>query len=373
MFITENQNFGDSVLFLMAARTSLSNIIDEHNTENAPELISFIQNEASDYQVMNLLLCGKLPEEKYNLVEEAMLFSHLKESMLMNKDFVTEMVGEEIFDNVLNEVDSLYMATSTTRPVLEFAAQTDPTIAIACMITENPAGDALMAKNLKAKIMNLASDARDAAGPAKEKIMQQIAAAKSKLAAVGQAAKSKGAAMAGKMTGNTAAQKAGLQKAAAASPAQHAKLVAKQKAHAAQAKLGSMKGANTAIAKHKAGVAAGKVKGAASAAGKAVGTFAKTKAGMATGGAAAAALAIYAGYKIYKRFFSQAAKACAGQSGAAKSACMAKYKKQAIMKQASAIQSASSTCAKAKDPAKCKAAVGKKVAQLKAKAAKISA
>jgi hypothetical protein len=70
---------------------------------------------------------------------------------------------------------------------------------------------------------------------------------------------------------------------------------------------------------------------------------------------------------------SQAAKACAGQSGAAKTACMAKYKKQAIMKQAAAIQSASSTCAKSKDPAKCKAAVAKKVASLRAKAAKISA
>ena len=94
---------------------------------------------------------------------------------------------------------------------------------------------------------------------------------------------------------------------------------------------------------------------------------------MATGGAAAAALAIYAGAKIYKRFFSQAAKACAGQSGSAKSMCMNKYKKQAIMKQASAIQSASGTCAKSKNPGKCKAGVAAKVQALKAKAAKIAA
>jgi len=42
------------------------------------------------------------------------------------------------------------------------------------------------------------------------------------------------------------------------------------------------------------------------------------------------------------------------------------------MKQAAAIQSASNTCAKSKDPAKCKAAVGKKVSALKAKAAKLA-
>jgi len=125
-----------------------------------------------------------------------------------------------------------------------------------------------------------------------------------------------------------------------------------------QSKLAGLK--NTA-----AGKAAGK-------AGTAVSKFAVSGPGMATGGAAAAALAFYAGAKIYKRFFSQAAKACAGQSGAAKTACMNKYKKQAIMKQAAAIQSASNTCAKSKDPAKCKAAVGKKVSALKAKAAKLA-
>jgi len=122
--------------------------------------------------------------------------------------------------------------------------------------------------------------------------------------------------------------------------------------------------------------AAGKAKSAAKvygkAAGKAVSKFAQTPAGKAVGGAAAAAMAIYAGAKIYKRFFSQAAKACSGKSGAEKTACMGKYKKQAIMKQASAIQSAASKCAKSKDPAKCKAAVAAKVNALKAKAAKVA-
>jgi hypothetical protein len=325
---------------LLAARTALANIVEASKNDSKEDLISFIRNEASDYQVMHLLLQGTLPKEKYNPVAEATLFSYFKESMLMNKDFVTEMVGEDIFDNVLNEVDSLYMTTSTAKPVLEFAAQTDFDSALSLMITENPAQDAAVIKNLKAKIMNWANDLRDASGPAKQKIAAKIASAKKALAA--KAAAVKGA-------------------------------VSPPMSTAPQAKLHSMKGANTAIAKHKAKTLLGKGQAAAGKAGAAISKFATSKAGMATGGAAAAALAIYAGYKIYKRFFSQAAKSCAGQSGAAKTACMNKFKKQAIMKQASAIQAASGTCAKSKDPAKCKAAVGKKVASLKAKAAAISA
>jgi len=125
MFITENQNVGDSVLFLLAARETLSSIIEGEESVNKNDLIKFIQVEASDYQVMNLLLKGTLPEDKYNAVDEALLFSEFKESMLINKNFVTEIIGDDIFDNVLNEVDSLYMVTSTQKPVLELAAQTN--------------------------------------------------------------------------------------------------------------------------------------------------------------------------------------------------------------------------------------------------------
>ena len=119
MFITENQNIGDSVLFLLSSRAALANIVEFSATENASDLVSFIHNEASDYEVMHLLVHGSLPEEKYNDVAEMFLFSQFKESMLMNHAFVTEMVGEDVFENILYEVDSLYMATSTARPVIE--------------------------------------------------------------------------------------------------------------------------------------------------------------------------------------------------------------------------------------------------------------
>jgi len=347
MFITENQNVGDSILFLLAARTALSNIVESSKNKNSNSLISFIQNEASDYQVMHLLLHGTLPKEKYNPVAETILFSDFKESMMMNKDFVTEMVGEYVFNNVLHEVDSLYMVTSTVRPVLEFAAQTEFDVALSCMISE-AVGASKMAGDpsyLLQKIASYKQQLANAVGPAKAAIMKQIGALQAKYAAL----------------------KSGIG--------------ASLKAATAGAGKGSFtgKGAYTAAPTLKAKVASagkyygGKVAAGAKGAGAAVGKFAATPAGLATGGAAAGALAIYAGYKVYKRFFSQAAKSCGGQSGAAKTACMNKFKKAAIMKQASAIQAASGTCAKSKNPAQCKAAVGKKVAQLKAKAAGIAA
>jgi len=411
MFITENQNVGDSVLFLLSSRAALANIVEVSGTENASQLVSFIYNEASDYEIMHLLLNGSLPNEKYNDVAEMLLFSEFKESVMMNKDFVTEMVGEDIFENILYEVDSLYMQYSTAKPIIEFEANQDQEIGLAWFIHE--AGETAAAEIAKRKAAAAAarhaaarggmkqaafkksSAALDTAarqkasaaasgmkggagapsylargkGIAAKKVAAGKAAVSSKYAA-GKAAgakglaalKSKAAGMTAKYTGNTAAQKAAISKAAASSPSAHAALIAKKKAHATTAKLGSMKGANLAIAKNKLATA-----------GKAVTKFAGTTAGKATGGAAAAALAIYAGAKIYKRFFSQAAKACGGQSGDAKTSCMNKYKKGAIMKQAAAIQSASGTCAKSKNPEKCKAGVATKVQSLKAKAAQIAA
>jgi len=352
MFITENQNIGDSVLFLLSSRAALANIIEASGTKNSSDLISFIHNEASDYEIMNLLVNGSLPDEKYNDVAEMLLFSEFKESVMMNKDFVIEMVGEDTFYNVLHEVDSLYMGISTASPIIEFASMQDQEIAIACMINEAGVGAKIVAgqsaKALAKKKAQHAAQAKlasmkganvaigkhkvgSAVAAGKKAVMDKVAAAKGSLGKATAGAK-------GKIIG----------KGGRAAPTSGAKMKAAGKYYGA--KVG----------------AAGKI-----AAGKTA-AFAATPAGMAVGGAAAAALAIYAGAKIYKRFLSQAAKSCGGQSGAAKTACMSKYKKQAIMKQAAAIQSASSTCAKSKDPAKCKAAVAKKVQSLKSKAAAIA-
>ena len=235
MFITENQNLGDSVLFLLSGRAALANIVEVSATENAPELINFIHNEASDYEVMHLLLNGSLPEEKYNDVAEMMLFSDLKESMLMNKDFVEEMVGEEIFHNVLNEVDSLYMTMSTATPILEFEAQSNPEIAIAQMVVEYPTGARVAKKAAETKAQYMARvTAQKAATAARQKA--GAAATGMKGGAGSPVAKA-----AAKGVETKAQYMAKMNKANAAADA-------KRKMHAAQS---SVKGAKGAYLKHK--------------------------------------------------------------------------------------------------------------------------
>jgi hypothetical protein len=93
----------------------------------------------------------------------------------------------------------------------------------------------------------------------------------------------------------------------------------------------------------------------------------QAKAGLAIGGAALAALALFASYKTYKRFFSKAAQACKG-SGPEKNTCMKKYKLQAIKAQIQDLQAAAAGCGKTKQPDKCKATIGNKIRKLQTKA-----
>ena len=55
-------NITDSLLFLSIAR----NTIDEMHTQK--DFKYFIQNEASDYQIMSILINNEIPEEKYNIM-----------------------------------------------------------------------------------------------------------------------------------------------------------------------------------------------------------------------------------------------------------------------------------------------------------------
>jgi hypothetical protein len=101
----------------------------------------------------------------------------------------------------------------------------------------------------------------------------------------------------------------------------------------------------------------------AGAAGKAA-EFAQGHPGM-IGAAVAAAAALTAGVVAYRKIFSKAAKACAGAPD--KGTCMAQYKMKAKQAQIAAINAGKAKCAKAKDPAKCKAKIDAKIAGIKAK------
>jgi len=312
MFVTENQNMTDSVLFLLSARTALANIVQESDMKEKDELTKFLFNEASDYEVMHLLITNEMPDEKYNEVAEQYLFSILKEQMLRNSKVVTEAIGEDVFNNVLNEVDSLFPELSTTTPVLEFYAHQYRDIALGAYIFESSNPELQEARHT-------------AVGWKATKTLPK----------------------------------------ALRRPTPGAQLSAIEKSR----KLAP----GTWSAGRKAKVAAGQLKAYADMGLDKLSAFAKTPAGQGVGGAALAALLIYAAAKIYKRFFSKAAKSCAKLPSKAKTACMKKYRKQAILKQAAALSSGASACSSTKSPEKCKAAVKRKVEKLKAKAQKAAA
>lgn len=83
--------------------------------------------------------------------------------------------------------------------------------------------------------------------------------------------------------------------------------------------------------------------------------------------AAISALVITISYKVYKNYLSKAAKACKGRKGIEKQSCMNKFKRDAMKKQVADLSKGSQACVKTKDPAKCKAKIGKKIQSVKAK------
>jgi hypothetical protein len=453
IFMRESQDMTDSILFLLSARTAIHNIVESDKTitnEEKDEMADFIFNEASDYQIMHLLVYNEMPAYKYDSIAEEQLYSDFKESMFLNKRFVTEMIGQDVFDNILYEVTSISNNMSSQFPLLELGRQNDLDIDLACLVyqeelfntysqylSEAPprrgdilgkAGRALAKSGAGDSQSRAAATAKELAKRAGKKFSRDAkeigGMAKSGAASVGSAAKKAGQAIsqsradtiakrahyakfgaplsrarggpepripvpvkapsmagdkalaASKAAGNASigSKIAGRLKRAAGKTAVAAKQAKADIKSAAASTAQTAKDVGT-IARYRTKAAISKAAGTVAAAGKsAAGTaakFATSPAGMAVGGAAAAALAIYAGYKLYKRFFSQAAKACSNVSGAEKTACMAKFRKQAIIKQIAATQSGMAKCGKSKNPDSCKKAIAQKVASLKAKVAKI--
>jgi len=76
---------------------------------------------------------------------------------------------------------------------------------------------------------------------------------------------------------------------------------------------------------------------------------------------------------IYKKYFSAAAKACKGKSGAEKRACMLAYERKAIDKTIKKLQQNLKNCDKVDNPEKCQIRIRKQILKWKYKKAKILA
>lgn len=82
-----------------------------------------------------------------------------------------------------------------------------------------------------------------------------------------------------------------------------------------------------------------------------------------------AALILTVGYVAYKKYFDKAEQACKTKKGTDKSACLKKFKNDAVKAQISAITKSKSSCSKSKNPKRCNDEIAKKVQKLRAKLA----
>lgn len=401
-------NIPDSILFLTSCRLAIKESVltnAELNMEEKYGLADFVMNEASDYQVMSIIVNDDYVEEKYDLVDEMDLFDQYKEMVVENiYDFAGVLESQDL-QSIIYEIGPISQeGLSTCTPILEFLHESGAlqekgkvSDAISAMVQKMKdkgasAGEisaAIKAKGARAGRRAASMPGKGASAVGKfatgvkqgqkmgaisnkdvsasqrmgSKVGAGSAAGMAKAKDVAGSAGAKAKDVAGRVTQKTGADKF------ATGVGQGQKMGRiKNKDIAWQQRAGSTVGAG--VGKVKAGGA--RVGAAAGQAGDAVKAGLKTKGGKAAA-LALAATAIYGGVKVYQRFMSQAAKSCAGQSGGAKTACMNKYKSNAIRGQISATQKGMTACNNAKDPQKCRAAIQSRVQKLQSKMARLSA
>ncbi len=267
MILTENINIQDSILFLLSARETLVNIVEATEVEHKEDLAKYIFDEASDYEVMHMLMLGDLPEEKYNQESEMALFSILKDQMLEDFEIVSEAMGSSsAVKTFLNEIDSVYPEYSTARPILEFNIAQEREFMAKEIITEADIAAELSRGQSAAIILKRLLSK----GMEKGAALALIAKAKAKAAlATG---------------GKVASAVGGKAKALGTAGLEKGKAAGKFVAAKGQAALQAIRArAPSAIAAAKAAIT--------------------RTAGMSIAGGALAALAGYAAFRTYKRFF----------------------------------------------------------------------
>ena len=337
MIITENTNMNDSMLFYLSAREAVQEAVELSNIDKKEEIKNFVVNEASDYEILSLLVTGEIPETKYDLAEETLLLSLLKKQIVNNYETVVEAIGEESTKELIFEVGSLSPNYSSAAPIVEFNIAQE---------AKSPAevGNTLFSKEkekpvkinspLLAKLKRNWGDLKNDINKImnREKEVKQLPSVKrkielAKLHIQKQKIRSDMVVLKKKLSAERAASLKG--KAGAAATAGKELVVTSYK----KGKVLGGKAIATGTAALKAignkFGSSGIGKKIASMTGKRVGG-AGVGAGLVLGGTAVAALLGYGAVKTFQRFFGQASKACSGKSGAEKTACIKNYKLKAL-------------------------------------------
>jgi hypothetical protein len=81
-------NIKDSLLFLKICRNTICEMYDNK------ELNHFILNEASDYQIMNVIINNEIPTEKYNITKENQLWEQFQDLIYENNNSLYKLIVE---------------------------------------------------------------------------------------------------------------------------------------------------------------------------------------------------------------------------------------------------------------------------------------
>lgn len=111
MFIPENYNPYDSLLFDMACREALCLMVDLSSVDHKKELKSYITKEASHYEVLSFVISGEAPKSSHTIEDERRLFEQLKTQLLVNKNELNQYIGESVINEIISNVDTLSIIT----------------------------------------------------------------------------------------------------------------------------------------------------------------------------------------------------------------------------------------------------------------------
>lgn len=343
MIIAENFKIKESLLFLLVMRETLCLLIDESNISYRKNLKSFIINEASDYQIISLIIDGKLPlNESY--FNELVLFERTRLEIKENKNLICEMFGVDVFDDITKKVGSVSPKFSTKKSLLEAMSNKE------FFAKALKGGDRKVQSSkykMDPKIRKFLDVSKKVSDKYHDKETDKF--------------QPKYDISSSSVTDKVKSLPKGTPK-----PVVQLKPVKPTIQHKADSLVQTKKAVEV---RAKIDKAFDTLKDKASSGVNAATSFVKAHPAEISG-VLLAVLAIYVSTKIYKRFYSKAAKSCSTYKGSKKTICMKKFQISGYKAQLTDLKRAATKCGLTKNPEKCVKTINKKIDKINKKISK---